>query len=331
MILNENVPCRGSRAWWLPFTALGLGLFAMPVAAQEEEAPVRVEVRVNGKKVEQLSGEARRILLERLQREEEEEAEARPGKKKTAAGQDPVAKKSSAKTAKPGRNKKVSVLEDFDLEGFDFDMGDFDLEGLHDQIRAGLKSGLAEARKEIRDNEDLRELGITDDVLDLLDNIGSGKGLDKNIDSIVKAAMKGASNVVKELQADGTLRDLDVHHDIGKFVKDLLEKGHDAEKIKDLVLRTGKSVLHDAKVDVLHDSDIKKLGIGLEVEGLLDDVMSGKGNFNRSLQKLIDKAIKSALREESEENEEVEAEEVKPAPKKKLERKNKSRDDVLIR
>ena len=336
MILNENVPCRGSRAWWLPFTALGLGLFAMPVAAQEEETPVRVEVRVNGKKVEQLSGEARRILLERLQREEEEEAAARPGKRKTAASQDPVAKKNAARTAKPGKNRKVTVLEDFDLKNFDlgdFDLGDFDLEGLHDQIRAGLKAGLAEARKEIRDNEDLRELGITDEVLDLLENIGSGKGLDKNIDSIVKAAMKGAGSViVKELQADGTLRDLDVHGDIGKFVNDLVEKGHDAETIKDLVLRTGKSVLHDAKVHVLHDTDIKKLGIDKEVEGLLDNVMSGKGNFDRNLQKMIDKAIKSALREAKEENEEEEeAEEAKPAPKKKLERKNKSRDDVLIR
>ncbi|HVQ26519.1 MAG TPA: M56 family metallopeptidase, partial [Planctomycetota bacterium] len=123
MILNENVPCRGSRAWWLPFTALGLGLFAVPVAAQEEETPVRVEVRVNGKKVDQLSSEARRILLQRLQREEEEAAEARPGKKKKSADedQDPVSKKGPAKSAKAGKNKKAVVLDDMDLENLDLE------------------------------------------------------------------------------------------------------------------------------------------------------------------------------------------------------------------
>ncbi|HZN37638.1 MAG TPA: M56 family metallopeptidase [Planctomycetota bacterium] len=322
MILNENVPCRGSRAWWLPFTALGLGLFAVPVAAQEEEPPVRVEVRVNGKKVDQLSGEARRILLERLLREEEEEAAARPGKrKKSDDNQDPVAKKGPAKA---GKNKKAVVLNDLELD-------DLDLEGLPDQIRSGLKAGFAEARKEILRDKDLRELGITDEVLDLLDNIGSGKGLDKQIDSVIKAAMKGAGSViVKELQADGTLRDLGVHEDIGKFVNDLLEKGYDAEKMRDLAVRTAKSALNDARVEVLHDVDLKKLGIEKDVEGLLDNVISGKGNFNGNLQKIIDKAIKSALREAKEENEEEEeAEEAKPAPKKRLERKSKSRDEVI--
>jgi len=320
MILNENVPCRGSRAWWLPFTALGLGLFAVPVAAQEEETPVRVEVRVNGKKVDQLSSEARRILLQRLQHEEEEAAEARPGRKKKSAdeAQDPVSKKGPAKSAKAGKNKKAVVLDDMDLENLD-------LEGLPDQIRAGLKAGFAEARKEIRNDKDLRELGITDEVLDLLDNIGSGKGLEKNIDSVIKAAMKGAGSViVKELQADGTLRDLDLHEDIGKFVDDLLEKGYDAEKMADIAIKTVKSALKDAKVEVLHDADLKKLGIEKDVEGLLDHVISGKGSFNGSLQRIIDKAIKSSLREAKEENEEEEeAEEAKPAPKKKLERKTK--------
>lgn len=328
MILNENVPCRGSRAWWLPFTALALGLFAVPVAAQEEETPVRVEVRVNGKKVEQLSGEARRILLERLLREEKEEAATRPGKKKSDEGQDPVPKKSPAQSRSEKPGKKHAHVHD------DFDFGDFDFGDLDEQIRAGLKAGLDEARKEIRGNKELRELGITDEVLDLLDNLGSGKGLDKHIDSVVKGAMKGAGSlIVKELQADGTLRDLHVHEDIRKFVDNLIEKGHDAETMKDLLLRTGKSVLDHAKVEVLRDPDIKKLGIGKDVELLLDDVMSGKGNFNRNLQKLIDKAIKSALREAKEENEEgeEEAEEAKPAPRKKLERKDKSRDDVLIR
>ena len=74
MILNENVPCRASRAWWLPFTSLALGLFTMPVAAQNaHQDPAKVEIRVNGKRVDELSAAERKALLRKLLAAEEGE------------------------------------------------------------------------------------------------------------------------------------------------------------------------------------------------------------------------------------------------------------------
>ncbi|HEX6812911.1 MAG TPA: M56 family metallopeptidase [Planctomycetota bacterium] len=325
MILNENVPCRSSRAWWLPFTTLGLCVLAVPVAAQEEKAPVRIEVRVNGKNLEELSGEERRALLQRLLREqlEEEEGEARPGKskKKSDAKQDPAPKQDPPRkkgSAKSGHDLRVMTLGDHDY---------VDLEALPARLRAGLLKGLDEARVEIRRDKDLRELGITDEVLDLLDSVEEGKGLDVNIDSLVKGALKGAGKVVvKELKADPELRDLGLGEDIDVWVGDLIEGNFDQEMLGDFVRRAIKASTQDAKRKIRTDVDLKKLGITEDVEDLIDGLMKGDGKFDRSLQTIIDKSIKSALR--SAEFEEIEAgeehEEELPAPKKLEKKKAKS-------
>ncbi|MGB1035039.1 MAG: hypothetical protein ACPGVS_08455, partial [Primorskyibacter sp.] len=41
------------------------------------------------------------------------------------------------------------------------------------------------------EDEDLRELGITNEVMQLLDDLANGKGIDNSIDEVVRAAMRG--------------------------------------------------------------------------------------------------------------------------------------------
>lgn len=320
MILNENVPCRASRAWWLPFASLGLGMFAVPVVAQREPE-VRVEVRVNGKDVGELTAAERRALLQRLLETEEgvKTAEA-PKKEKQKAKQ----KQEPQKADKPSRRK---------LEAAELELG----EGLPSkaELREMIEGGLAEAKAEILADEDLRELGITDEVVELLDNLGSGKGIDGSIDGIVKAAMKGAGKLVtKELAEDPDLQKLGLADGIGKLVQSFLENERNQEMLGDLARRAAKSALQDAKVEIRNDADLQKLGISVDVEGLLDSVLSGKGDFDSRLQRIIDKAVQSGMREMHEEHEHAgDEDEAKLAPRKKTERKAKKPSDskALIR
>ncbi|MEO6594682.1 MAG: M56 family metallopeptidase, partial [Planctomycetota bacterium] len=220
MILNENVPCRASRAWWLPFASLGLGLFAVPVVAQQEAKPeLRIEVRVNGKDVGELSAAERRALLQRLLGDEA--AEAKSAKPVKNGKQDPAKAKNPEKPGKSGK-KKAKAVEPFDGMPSKAEMREMIERGMEEmpaepfegmpskaEMKALMESGLAEARAELLADKDLRQLGITEEVVDLLDNFGSGKGIDGSIDGIIKAAMKGAGKLVaKELKDDPDLKKL---------------------------------------------------------------------------------------------------------------------------
>lgn len=314
MILNETVPCRASRGWWLPFATLGLLLFAAPVAAQHaEQDPVRIEIRVNGRKVDEMSAEDRRALLKKLLREEE-------------AKEPDTDVKAVIKKLKPKAKAKVDVIE--------VEPGESG--GLHDILH----KALGEAKVEILHDQDLRELGINDEVAELIDDIAEGKGMQGSLDAVIKAAMKGAGKVVvKELKNDKDLRDLGLSDSIGKLVAGLLDNEHNQEMLGDFVRRAADQALGEVKVELRADPELKKLGIAVDVENLIDGLFQGDGRFEVDLQKLIDKAMKAAMQNMHEEagatdaTVPTDADDAKPEPKKKAGKaaKKQKRAEPVIR
>lgn len=255
MILNENVPCRASRAWWLPFSSLALGLFTVPVAAQHgQQEPVHVEIRVNGKQVDELSAAERKALLHRLLLAETKHAEKREAKDEAKvaetgeeAAQDPQPRKGGKKDgkkgeAKPGKKLRAAVRIDPLAEPHAGHGAMPSGREIHDALRAGL----AEARAEIEGDEDLRELGITEEVTRLIDDIAAGKGMGEGLDAVVKAAMKGAGKMVeKELRADPDLRELGITVDVEALLGSLFSGQGDFEaQLQALVEKALRGALH---------------------------------------------------------------------------------------
>jgi beta-lactamase regulating signal transducer with metallopeptidase domain/DNA-binding protein YbaB len=320
MILNENVPCRASAAWWLPFTTLALGLFAVPTAAQRPpQEPARVEIRVNGKQVDDLSGAERKALLRELLRaEEQREAEPaqvqeeqpapparrpkaqRSGKQKQAAGDDKVEQQRRRGVPMP-RNAAPDELAIEPSMPSEAEMRAMIEGGLAEmpsgaELRAMIEGGLAEARIEIEGDEDLRELGITDEVLGLLESVQSGEGLEESLDPLIKAAMRGAGQLVeKELRADPDLRELGLGDGLGKLVLGFLGDRRNQEMISDFVAKAMRQAAGEVKRELRADPELRELGIGAEVEGLIDSLLRG-GDIDGQLQGLIEKAMQGASR-----------------------------------
>lgn len=345
MILNENVPCRASRAWWLPFTSLALGLFAMPVAAQKgAQDPVRVEIRVNGKQVEDLNSAERTALLEQLLgaekkaaakkqrkvavRVESEDADAVPSEpvppraRRTA----PVVVEGEPATVEPTptparkRPKPAQRAQGEPVE-MEIDLSELhQLEGL--DLKAMFGEGLAEARLEILGDEDLRELGITDEVVRLLDDVEAGKGITNSLDEVIRGALQGASKLVeKELRADPELAELGMADGLLALVNGLLQNEGNQKLLAGFVRNLLDEAVAEAKVEIRADADLRELGITTEVESLLEAVLRG-GDAAGELQGLVDKATKAALQHAESEavvepREEPAPPEAQPKPKPK--------------
>lgn len=280
MILSET-PRRASRAWCVPFAGLALGLFAVPVAAQHQDPdPVRIEIRVNGKAVKNLSNAQRQALLEVLL----DEKSAPRGKKQRGDRRIVVrSPKDDDRDTTRRRRKNTKKIE-----------------GLPDgaEIKKMLDAGLAEARAEIKSDPDLKELGITDEVLGLIDDIQDGKGIEGSLDGVIKAAMKGAGDMVlKELNEDEDLRRLGLNKGIAKLVTGFLENDGNQKLIGDLARTAIHSAIGEAKAEIRADKDLRKLGLTGDVERLIDSVISGQGNFEKDLEGIIEKAMKAAMAE----------------------------------
>lgn len=297
MILNENVSCRISRGWWLPVATMAMGLFAMPVAAQRQEPGTepKVEIRVNGKQVDELSAAERRALLRKLLATEERPAErerAEPRQPRRARGED------QEPAPAPHQDPERPAI---------------DARGLKEQMR----QALAEARADIAKDEDLRELGITDEVGKLLDGLESGRGIEGGIGAVIKAATKGVMpKIEQELRADAELKELGMTEPILDFVRGMLTDERTQEQLGDLVEQFAGKALQRAKVEILADEDLKRLGIDGDVADLVETALHG-GDFAGSLQKVIDGAMRSALRDAGREAERAsgdEGEEPKAKP-----------------
>lgn len=286
MILTENLPRRASRAWCVPFAALTLGLFAVPVAAQEQDPePVRVEIRVNGKTVKNLTTEQREALLEVLLAENKPaKKEARRVRVRRPDRNDTESRDQARQGQKLERrikraNKNKEQPNPFDVSG-------------------ALQQGLAEARREIKNDKDLQELGITDEVLDLIDGLANGDGIESSLDGVVRAAMKGAGKmVIKEIHGDEDLQRLGLDKGIAKLVTGLLENEGNQKILGQLARTALGSALEEAKQEIRNDKDLLELGIADDVEGLISSILSGSLDVDADLNKIIEKAMKAATAE----------------------------------
>ncbi|MGK0301550.1 MAG: bla regulator protein BlaR1 [Planctomycetota bacterium] len=287
MILNENLPRRASRAWCVPFAALALGLFAVPVAAQEQDPdPVRVEIRVNGKTVKNLTAMQREALLEVLLDENKptkQEKRRIRVRNLNRGDQKPQAGKASKKLERRiTRTKKIAGLPNAS------------------ELQGALQEGLAEARREIKNDKDLQELGITDEVLALIDGIANGEGIESSLDGVVRAAMKGAGKmVIKEISDDEDLRGLGLDKGIAKLVTGLLENEANLEILGELARTALGSALEEAKMEIRNDKDLQQLGIADDVEGLIASILSGDRDVDADLNKVIEKAVQADVERET--------------------------------
>ena len=289
MILKETPSRRPSRAWCIPFAGLTLSLFAIPVHAQEP-APeaVQVEIRVNGKPVRNLSPAQREALLEVLLDNnqappKQQERRIVVKKPKATEPQEPKPRTQSSSTSSTTTTTTETTDHGMPAAA---------------ELKAALQAGLAEARTEILQDEDLQELGITDEVLALLDGIGSGKGIESSLDGLMRGALKGAGKmVIKELQADEDLQRLGLDKGIAKLVTGLLENEGNQQMLFSLARTALGSALNEAKAEIRADQDLQQLGIAADVEGLIDAAISGNGDFEANLTKVIEKAIGAAMTE----------------------------------
>lgn len=296
MILNDNLPRRASRAWCVPFAALTLGLFAAPVAAQEQEPePVRVEIRVNGKTVKNLTPAQREKLLEVLLDDKApEKAKKQRKERRRIRIRKPDSLPEEPREQEPRRTKKNKKKLD---PGFG---GSIRIEGLPESgdFADALKQGLAEARRELKNDKDLAELGITDEVLDMLDDLAEGKGIESSLDGVIRAAMKGAGDlVIKELEDDEDLRKLGIDKGILKMVTGLLDNEANQKMIGEFARTALGAALDEAKQEIRADKDLRKLGLTKDVESLIDSIVSGQGDFEGDLDKIIQKAMEAAMAE----------------------------------
>ncbi|MCA8948662.1 MAG: M56 family metallopeptidase [Planctomycetes bacterium] len=295
MILNDRLRTRFSPLWWGPFAALTCGLFATPVAAQaeRESEPVRIEIRINGERVEELSPAERRALLDKLlgstsraRSEARSEPRSEPRREtRSEPRSEPRSKADPEPRPEPRRRRSIHI------EGLD------ELRELGD-LRGLVESGLAEARREIARDGDLKELGITDEVLGLLDDVADGKGIESGLDDVVRAAMKGAGRMVaRELADDHDLRELGIAQDLGDLVTSFLANERNQEMVGELANKALHNALKLAKKELRQDADLQRLGITGDVEALIDGVVTGGGDFEGALGRLVEKAAKAAMSE----------------------------------
>lgn len=325
MILNENVACRASRGWWLPFAAMGLGLLAAPVAAQKPEPKPRIEVKVNGQDLDELSPADRRAVLKQLLQQSERDAQGDDDETPQPRG-----KRQKSKQQKPKQAPmQLRVQKDADAGG------SIEIEGLPDlqdlprlvdlpdlqHLQGLLQQGLQQARVEILGDADLKQLGIQDEVAHLIDSIGNGKGFDGALDQVIKAAIQGAGKqAVLEIRGDQDLQQLGIGADVEQLIGKILNDEDTQQLLSNLARKVAESALQDIKVEVLDDADLKRLGIDVDLGHLLDGkLFDGKildgHDGNGSLQQLIDQAIRAATHGESQ-DEDGDRQDQRPKAKK---------------
>lgn len=288
MILEGTVPSRLSRWTLLPLAAVTLGAFCSPVLAQDDRKP-RIEIRINGKDVSELSPRERQKLLQELGAEGVQLGGLleRIGE---ADAQEPAPPKK--KVDKQAARKKAPKAEVVDVDGEMPARGE-----LGGEVRAAIQDGLAEARAEIAVDEDLAELGIRDDVLALLDSIGSGKGMHlASIDGLVGKAMRGAARMAKkEIAADEDLRKLGLDDSIGKLIDSLVANEDLVAGLGATVQQAMRAGMDEALTEIGNDEDLRRLGLTEDVQGLVRSMLDGDGDFDASLESVIGKAMKAAM------------------------------------
>ncbi len=324
MILNERVPCRAPRRWLFSLAPVALTLLGAPAFAQGGEGQdVRIEIKVNGRSLDELGPLERRLLLQKLLGENAPVAAApAPAKTRVYSVRKGDSLAGIARRELGSATRADEILElNPDLDARRLRIGSklrLPAQEVHDefveeredvlqqtttaspvggQLSGQLRAALREARQELQADPDLRELGITDEVTALVDDLAAGKGMQGSLDKVIKAAMKGAGRLaVREIEADEDLRELGLTDEVGKLVTGLLENEHNQELLTGLAKQAAKAAMQKAKAEIRADADLRELGIEGDVEALVDGLLggAGAGDFESRLERIIDKAMRKA-------------------------------------
>lgn len=289
MILREDVPRRLSRWTVVPVLALSLAVVSGFTIAQDRghrddrsasklERDIRAEVlrKVNQELREKLGAdfEVERLgdvsrAVRRYVREKESKQRERVVKER---------RKSREKRARPAPQGRRTV---------------------RDEIRAGMREGIEEARREIRKDKDLRALGLTGEVEKLLDGI-LGQGEVDLGGFIGKAMQAGWKMARKEIRNDRDLQELGIADDVEKFIEGLLGDHEVQQGLQGLIHKAMRGGLRKARAEIENDPDLRRLGISGEVGGLIDGLLGGgkgKGDLGGSLERIIERAMQIGLRD----------------------------------
>jgi hypothetical protein len=305
MILNEDVPRRLSRWAVVPVAALSLTVFSGFSFAQER-----------GKKKESSRGatSARKIQKDVL-RTVNEHLRKSLGRKYQVESLEDI-DRSVKRFVRDQQNKKRRGDTDERViirRGGDHDL-DLDLD--HDGAR-NLRRAIERARREMRRDDTDRKRDRDDDrrvkvfvhglkggkVLDLdgLEHLGISKNLEvhgENLEEIIRKAMKSGLRGAKiEIHDDADLRKLGIADDVEVFVEDILGDGKAGEGLHGIIRKAMKHGLHEAKIEIHNDADLRKLGITGDVEVLLEGILGsrGDGKAGEGLHGIIRKAMKHGL------------------------------------
>ena len=274
MILNEKVKCRASAGFWLPFTAIGLGLVATPVVAQEgERETVRIEVRVNGKNVDDLSAAERKALLRKL-----------------LGGDD-----AATTTGRARRDEREDRSEREDRDD------------RNERGRGGKTRGQQQPRTSLR--KILRTAGEEPQVIELDDVIEAGEGATVlDLSGAIQHLEKAKALIVDGGETVRLLEVGDVHdalralHGSGKDARTrkvrVEHDGERSEEIDDVVQEALKNAHESVLEQIRNNEQLRRLGVSETVESTIEKLLHGEDMHER-LHEVIRKASGSSKRAHS--------------------------------
>ncbi len=195
-----------------------------------------------------------------------------------------------------GLTEDVEALVESVLSGKQ-DFGD----ALPSLISKAMKGALKEAKVEIRGDADLKRLGLTEDIEKILDGLGDleGGSFDIDLGGLLGKTVKGALKEARaEIRQDVDLKRLGIAGDIEKILEDLgdLEGGLHID-LGDLLGKTMKGALKEARAEIRQDPDLKRLGIAEDIDKILRSVVEGGGDIQVDLENVIRKAVGSGLKD----------------------------------
>jgi hypothetical protein len=110
--------------------------------------------------------------------------------------------------------------------------------------------------------------------------------------------MRGAAKLAKkELANDPDLRRMGLADGIGKLIDGIVANEEIMGDLTELVHGAMKTAAQEAKAEIRADAELQRLGIAEDVEGLVEAVLEGRGDFGESLQRVVEKAMSGAMSE----------------------------------
>ena len=177
-------------------------------------------------------------------------------------------------------------------------------QSLDKEMRAAMQEGLQEAIAEIREDEDLRRMGLTDDVEKLVRSMLGGQGgqedFAKGLQGVIGKGDAGrpARGEDRDPQRPGPQR-MGISDDVEKLVESILGGNAQFEgALGNIIQQAMQEGLREAKTEIRNDPELKELGISRDVEGLVESILGGKGDFEGSLTRIIEKAMATEAKKE---------------------------------